>query len=170
MNIYITAGTFNFLKSIAAKYPKETMVLMVNPNGALLLHETEGQSVFSQPRKYETIDYAGEWQTEGFVAMNNIQVTDEGRPLFEHQIKNQIGKMENVPSFIAFRALRPLSSNTYVIITVWKDEASYQSWYSSNPFTAALEKGANKGIDTLPKIFSTANYVSKYTIMEIDES
>ena len=166
MNIYITTGTFDFLKSMEAKYPNEKMVLMVNPNGALLLHETEGVSVFKEPRKYETIDSAGEWRKEGFVAMYNIPVTDEGRPLFEHQFKNRTGKIENEPNFIAIRALRPLSSNTYIILTAWSDEISYQKWNSTNSFTEALEiKGAGKGEDSLPNFFASATYVSKYTIM-----
>jgi heme oxygenase (mycobilin-producing) len=168
VNVYITAGTYNFLKSIEAKYPKETMVLMVNQNGAVLLHETNGQSVFKQPRKYETIDYTGEWQPTGFVAMDNITVTDEGRPLFEHQLKNQIGRIENESGFIAIRALRPLASNMYVILTVWNNEVSYQRWNNSNPFsfTETLEKGADKGVNPLPQFFTSANYVSKYTIMD----
>lgn len=169
MYIYITAGTFNFLKSIELKYPIETMVIMVNQNGALLLHETDGASVFKEPRKYEVIDSVREWQKEGFVVMNNIPVTDEGRPIFEHQFKNRAGKVANEPGFIAIKVLRPLSSNTYVILTVWENEMSYQKWQSSSSYLDAHKKnGADKGIDFQQNFFASASYVSKYTIMELD--
>jgi heme-degrading monooxygenase HmoA len=169
MNVYITAGTFNFLKSIETKYPKEMMTMMVNQNGALLLHESDGATVFKEPRKYEVIASAGEWQKEGFVVMNNLPVTNEGRPLFEHQFKNRTGKVVNEPGFIAIRVLRPLSSNTYVILTVWDNEMSYQRWERSDTFLEAhTKKGADKGINLEPKFFASASYVSKYTIMGLD--
>jgi heme oxygenase (mycobilin-producing) len=169
MKVYITAGTLNFLKSIEAKYPEETMVLMVNQNGALLLHETNGSSFFKEPRKYDSIDSAGEWPKDGFVVMNNVPVTEEGRPLFEHYFKNRIGKIENESGFIAIRVLRPLSSNTYVILTVWENEMSYQRWQGSNSFFEAdVKKGADKGIDSQLIFFASGSYVSKYTIVELN--
>jgi heme-degrading monooxygenase HmoA len=170
MNVYITAGTYNFLKSIETKNPHEKMVIMVNQNGALLLHETEGASIFKEPRKYDVIDASGVMLKEGFVVMNNIPVTDEGRPLFEHQIKNHTRRIEYEPGIIAIRLLRPLSSNAYIILTVWDNEMSYQRWQNSTSITEAFGiNGADKGMDTQPKIFASASYVSKYTIMELDQ-
>jgi heme oxygenase (mycobilin-producing) len=165
MNIYITAGTFNFLKKLELSYPKEKLITMLNENGAILYHESNGDTVFKQPRRYQLLESAGDIQKEGFVVMNNIPVTDEGRPLFEHQVKNHLGRVRNADGFKAFRLLRPSTSNTYVIMTVWKNEISYQKMQGSNPlFSSDLNKdfSGGKGL----KIFESAPYTSRYTITE----
>ncbi len=149
MNVYVTAGTFEYLIKLALKYPQETMVPLVNENGALLLHETNEATIFKEPRRYEVLDSVGNFPIKGLVVMNNIPVTDEGRPLFEYQFKNRTGKIENVPGFMAIRVLRPLSSNTYVILTVWENETAYQQWKTSNAFFEAHKSNApKKGIDS----------------------
>ncbi|WHY78911.1 antibiotic biosynthesis monooxygenase [Neobacillus sp. WH10] len=163
MHVYLTTGTFDFLKRIESKYPNEVMVTMVNENGALLLHETIGGTAFKEPRRYEVLESIGEIQKEGFAVMNNIPVKDEGRPLFEHQFKNQVQNIENEPGLIAFRLLRPLSSNTYVILTVWENEAYHQKWKKSDTFFEA-DKIKGTSINTQQNIFASAPYVSKYSI------
>lgn len=167
MNVYITAGTYDYLKKLESSYPIETMVTMVNENGAQLWHETKGSTVFKEPRRYAVLDSSGEIKKEGFAVQNNIPVTDEGRPLFEHQFMIRARRVENQAGFIAIRVLRPLSSNTYVILTVWENEMSFQKWQSSKSFSEAHgKKDLEKGIDPKPRIFASAPYVSKYTIME----
>jgi len=159
----MTAGTFDFLKRIESKYPHEVMVTMVNENGALLLHETVGGTAFKEPRRYEVLESIGEFKKEGFAVMNNIPVTDEGRPLFEHQFKSQARNIKNEAGLIAFRLLRPLSSNTYVILTVWENEAYHQKWKKSDSFFDA-DKIKGAGINAQQKIFASAPYVSNYSI------
>jgi len=167
MNIYITTGTYDYLKRIVEKYPNEAIVTMVNGEDALLLHETNGETVFKEPRKYEVLDSSGEFTNAGFVVMNHIPVTDEGRPLFEHQFKNRPRKVDNEPGFIANRVLRPLSSNTYIILTVWDKEISFENWKNSAAFPLSHGKPAlEKGMDEQPQIFASKSYVRKYTISE----
>jgi heme oxygenase (mycobilin-producing) len=167
MNIYITTGTFDYLKRIVEKYPDEAIVTMVNGDDALLLHETNGKTVFKEPRKYEVFDSSGEFTKTGFVVMNHIPVTDEGRPLFEHQFKNRPRMVDNEPGFIANRVLRPLSSNTYIILTVWDKEMSFENWKNSASFPLSHEKPtAEKGVSEQPQIFASKSYVRKYTIRE----
>lgn len=164
MNIFITTGTFEFLKKLEHKHPEEKLITMINENGALSYHESTGATVFKEPRRYLALETVADVQKEGFVVMNNIPVTDEGRPLFEHQIKNRLGNVESASGFKALRILQPLSSNTYVIMTVWKNEISYQKWKSSDSFGTAHQ---NKVIDGKgPKIFESAPYISRYTITE----
>jgi heme-degrading monooxygenase HmoA len=165
MYIYITAGTFEFLKKIETKYLNETMVTMVNENGALILHETMNGTIFKEPRRYEVLETVGEIRREGFVVMNNIPVTVEGRPLFEHQFKSQPRKLVNKQGFMAKRVLRPLSSNTYILLTVWEKEIYYQKSQNSDSFFDA-PKNTVSGMDQGPKIFASASYVSSYTITE----
>lgn len=170
MNIYITTGTYDYLKRIVEKYPSEKIVAMVNDDDdydSLLLHETSGETVFKQPRRYEVIDSSGEITKAGFVVMNHIPVTDEGRPLFEHQFKNRPRKVDTEPGFIANRVLRPLTSNTYIIITVWDQETSFENWKNSKSFPLSHGKPSSEnGADEQPQIFASKSYVRKYTITE----
>ncbi|ULT58084.1 antibiotic biosynthesis monooxygenase [Neobacillus drentensis] len=160
MNVYITAGTLDFLKKIENKYNHELMVAMLNENGALLLHETNGQTVFNEPRKYEVLESNGQLQQKGFVVMHNISVTDEGRPLFEHQFKQQAKTIVNTQGLTALRLLRPESSNPYIIMTVWEHQSFYLKWQGANSPLDQLKAS----FDGQQKIFTSTPYVSKYTI------
>lgn len=128
MNLYITSGTYEYLKALKEKYPSENMILMQNPENFLLIHETEGISIFKEPRKYEAIDSSGTMNHAGFAVLNHIPVTDEGRPVFEYRFKNRSRTIENQPGFAAIRVLRPLSSNTYIILTLWENEQGFERW------------------------------------------
>lgn len=161
----MTSGTFDYMKSIENKHSAETMLTMLDTDGALLLHETEGATLFNEPRKYEVIDSAGSLKKSGFIVMNNIPVTDEGKPIFEYRFKNRPGMIEQEPGFIAIRVLRPLSSNTYIILTQWESESDFNAWQTSKAYDKAHEKrGTEEGIDKQPNIFSSQSYVTKYYI------
>ncbi|MEH7414334.1 antibiotic biosynthesis monooxygenase [Neobacillus drentensis] len=162
MNIFITAGTLDFLKKLENKFPNENMVAMLNENGALLLHETNGQTVFNEPRRYNVLESHGQLQKKGFVVMNNISITDEGRPLFEHQFKQQAETLVTTQGLIALRLLRPLSSNPYIIMTLWENETLYQKWQKSNSTLDLLKASC----DGKQKIFTSVPYVNKYTIAD----
>jgi len=167
MKIYMARGTYDFLKKIKKKHSNENMVAMQNTESALLIHETAGASIFKEPRSYEVIDSSGTFNDAGFAVLNNIPVTDEGRPLFEHRFKNRAGLIENEPGFTAIRVLRPLESNTYIILTLWKDEKSFKNWQNSKAYEKAHEKrGTESGIDKTPNIFSSPSYVTQYYIPE----
>ncbi|AMQ73460.1 MULTISPECIES: heme-degrading oxygenase HmoB [Bacillus] len=162
MKVYITYGTADFLKTIAKKHPSENMVLMQGEDNAVLIHETNGETVFQAPHSYESIDSVGEIKNPGYAVLNNIAVTQEGRPLFENRFKNRAGKVENEPGFQAIRVLRPLEGDTYVILTLWEEEKAFQDWQQSNSYQEAHKKrGTSAGIDTT-SIFSRPSYVTAY--------
>jgi heme oxygenase (mycobilin-producing) len=164
LNLYITAGTYEYLKALKEKHSSENMILMQNPENSLLLHETEGKSVFKEPRKYEIIDSSGTFENAGFAVLNHIPVTDEGRPVFEYRFKNRSRSIENQPGFAAIRVLRPLSSNTYIILTLWENEQGFERWQKSKAFEKAHEKKeTDVGVDK-QKIFSGPSYITKYVI------
>jgi heme-degrading monooxygenase HmoA len=167
MNVYITVGTLGYLKTIKAKNSQESIAIMENDDTALLLHETEGETVFKEPRKYEVLDSSGSIGNEGFVVFNNIPVTDEGRPIFEYRFKNRAKQIENEPGFLAIRVLRPLSSNTYIVLTVWENETAFSNWKNSSSFKGAHNKQAEEiGAQPQPQIFSSPSYTTKYTLSE----
>jgi heme oxygenase (mycobilin-producing) len=167
MNVFITSGTYEFLKTIKQKHSTENMVLMDGTEGAALVHETNGKTVFSSPRRYEVVDASGEITNRGYVVLNNIPVTDEGRPLFEHRFKNRAGAIENEPGFVSIRVLRPLDSDTYVIFTQWENVKAFENWKSSEAYNQAHKKrGTEEGLDKRPNIFSGPSYLTTFTIPE----
>lgn len=166
MKVYITYGTADFLKTIVKKHPSENILLMQGQENAILIHETNGDTVFQAPHAYEVIDQVGEIKHPGFAVLNNIAVTQEGRPLFENRFKNRAGKVENEPGFEAIRVLRPLDSDTYVILTLWETESAFQDWQQSGSYKEAHKKrDTSAGIDTT-SIFSRPSYVTTYFAVE----
>lgn len=143
------------------------MILMEGTEGAALVHETSGQTVFSSPRRFEVVDSSGELTGRGYVVLNNIPVTEEGRPLFEHRFKNRAGAIESVPGFIAIRVLRPVGSDTYVVLTQWDSARSFEGWQQSDAYKEAHKKrGTEEGLDKRPNIFSGPSYVTAFTVPE----
>jgi len=163
MDGYITTGTAEYLKKLMKNYEKEKIVVMENANGGLLFHETTGPSLFQQPRKYEVIERLGDLPKEGYTVLNYIPVTDEGRPLFEHQLSIQDWLFKNEAGLLALRVLRPLSSKTYIIMTFWEKGTFYDQWQKANP---PLAEKLNKGLgySPQPQIFDGFPYTQKYTI------
>lgn len=163
MNIYLTSGTPEFMLSLKEKHGNEKMVVLHGEGNAVLLHETPGATVFQTPRKYEVIDSSGELSDQGYFVFNNIPVTDEGRPIFEHRFKNRARAIEDEPGFIAIRVMRPIGTDTYVILTEWTGPGSFEAWQTSQAYNKAHEKrGTDEGIDKRPNIFSSASYVTTY--------
>ena len=171
MNIFFTGGTDLFLKKLIEDHPNEVLLFMQNEGAFLLVHETEGNSFFKEPRKYEVIKSLGEFADEGFAVFNHIPVSDEGRPLFEYHFKNFIGEIENEPGFIAIRVLRPLSGDTYVIFTLWENDRFYKSWKTFNSFEHVHSNKVEKEISKKQKskLFPRPSFVTKYTIVIEDE-
>ncbi|TFD97654.1 antibiotic biosynthesis monooxygenase [Jeotgalibacillus sp. R-1-5s-1] len=163
MNMYMTFGTPEFLHKFTEEHPNETMIQLQGDDTTLLLHETEGSTVFSQPRKYEIFDQTGTLTNNGFFVFNNIPVSEEGRPVFEHRFKNRAGLIEEEPGFIAIRILRPLDSDTYVVLTQWEDEESFKNWQTSQSYNKAhAKRGTSEGIDHQKSIFPRQSFVTKY--------
>lgn len=161
MNVFLTSGTMDFMESLRKKYANEKMVVMHGKGNSLLLHETGGASVFQTPIRYEAIGSSGILQDEGFFALNNIPVTDEGRPIFEHRLLSHADAIEDEPGFIAHRLLRPLDSNTYVVLTQWSRKDFFDLWKKSSTYSFIIdEKGA--GREKKPHMFSSAPYLTTY--------
>lgn len=163
MYIYLTSGTPAFMEKLKEQYASEAMLALHGSGNSILLHETEKKSVFQTPQRYEVIGSAGAFVDEGHFVLNHIPVTDEGRPAFEYSFKEQSSIVDSELGFIAFRLLRPLNSDTYIVLTEWTDAAHYDRWKSSavfkdSHFAHTLEAGG----DNLLHIFSGAPYVKTY--------
>ncbi|KQL33244.1 antibiotic biosynthesis monooxygenase [Psychrobacillus sp. FJAT-21963] len=155
MNFYITSGTPEFMDSIKKKHPKEDLFLLHGVGNSVLIHETSGKSVFQVPRKYEILESYGRFSEKGYFVLQHIPLSDEGRPIFEYQYTKLTETVEKEPGFIALRVLKPLKSDTYIILTEWSGPNSFEVWKKSNPLN--FDHVADK-----QKIFTSAPYVSTY--------
>jgi heme-degrading monooxygenase HmoA len=165
MNIYLTNGTYLFMKKLKEDHSDQNLTLMQNAESTLLVHETEGKSVFQQPRKYEVIDGNGALKQGGFAVFNNIPVTDEGRPVFEYRFKNRARMIESVPGFLSIRVLRPMDTDTYVIMTIWENENAFHGWKNSSEYeNAHAKRGTSEGTDNQKNIFARESYVTQYNV------
>lgn len=172
MFIYITSGTYPFLKAIQKNEENQDkhLFLLQNENATILLHETEGETIFKEPRQYEVFESSGNVGKSKFAVMNNIPVTDEGRPIFEYRFKNRSKLIDKQPGFAGIRVLRPCKSDTYIVLTFWKDEASFSAWKSSQAFgTAHGSEETPKTGKKKKKIFPRPAYVTKYNILWEEE-
>lgn len=89
MFIYLTSGTADYMEKLLKKYvPKEQMIVLHGSGNSVLLHETEGKTLFATPRKYEVIDSVNAIEQSGYFVFNNIPVADEGRPVLKNVFKS----------------------------------------------------------------------------------
>lgn len=165
MKAYMTNGTSEFLKKLKDKHPKITFYLMTSSTGSLAYYEGEKKKVFSAGREYEALIQTGELQEEGYVVMNNIPVTDDGRAPFEDRFKNRKNAVEDMPGFQAFRLLRPKKGNTYVVMTQWRSKSDFEYWKESDQFKQAHKDQATKP----PAYFADRPFVTSYTMLVEEE-
>lgn len=169
MNIYLTSGTPEFMEQLQDRHAKDNMIVMYGEGNAVLLHETDGDTVFATPRKFEVIDSVNDLRGDGYFVLNNIPVTDEGRPVFENRFLNRAGSVDSEPGFVAFRLLRPVDSDTYIVLTEWEGPKSFEVWRDSQAFKRA--HGDKKPTPGTPKtnIFAAASYITTYTTAQPEE-
>lgn len=162
MKLFKWIGTEEEAQRIIENASNDKIIFLKNDDEALLLQEAD-ESSFEHVEAYEVLDRTGEFSTEGFAVLNNIPVTEEGRELFEQRFRNRAGLIEEEPGFIAIRVLKPLETDTYVILTMWKDEASFKGWQQSQAYNKAhAKRGTNEGIDKRPNIFARPSFVTTY--------
>ncbi len=167
MKLYIAMGTYEFLKKLKDAHPEQILLFLQNDNTCLLLHETEGNSLFKSPLKYEVMDGRGNLTfKQGTAVLHYVPVTDEGRPIFEYRFKAFSNQMERVPGFETARVLRPQTSDTYVILTLWKKAADFKRWQTSDIFNEMFSTNITKTKHDkkLPQIFPRPGYITIYSI------
>lgn len=163
MKAYMTNGTLEYLEQIRDNHPAITMYFMRNNTSTTVYYEDTGSSVFKEARSYTAIAERGSIHEDGFVVMNHIPVTDDGKPIFESEFKQRADRIEKVPGSYAFRVLRPLHGNTYVLLVQWDSEQSYQVWRDSDVYNK------NYGKDVKPKYRAGKSFRTTYNMVDWDE-
>ncbi|UJL47583.1 antibiotic biosynthesis monooxygenase [Virgibacillus sp. NKC19-16] len=165
MKAFMTIGTIDFLQKLAAKHEDIHFHLMNSSEGSLAYYEDEPKNIFSSGRAYEVVIQSGLLEEEGYVVMNNIPVTDDGRAIFEERFKDRQNAVDKLPGFQAFRFLRPTKGDTYVVLTQWRSKADFENWKNSEAF-----KKAHKGTSTKPPAyFPNKPFITTYHMHDPEE-
>lgn len=165
MKAFMTNGTVDFLEKLEKKHSAIDFFLMTNNSGALAYYESDGKTVFSAGRNYEIVIQSGSIQKEGYVIMNNIPVTEDGRAPFEDRFRKRENEMDMMPGFQAFRLLRPVKGNTYVVFTQWASVQDFENWKNSEHF-----KIAHKGQAAKPPAYAADRpFLTEYHMLKQDE-
>ncbi|WP_144512217.1 antibiotic biosynthesis monooxygenase [Bacillus sp. FJAT-22090] len=161
MNLYITSGTPEFMESIKKKHDKEKLYVLHGVGNSVLIHETSGKTVFQAPRKYEILETSGQFAEKGYFVLQHVPVSEEGKPIFEYGYTKLSPTVEQEPGFIALRVLKPINSDTYIILSEWSGPNSYDVWAKSHPMN--FDEIADK-----QHFFTSAPYVSTYSSVQED--
>ncbi|WP_223700787.1 antibiotic biosynthesis monooxygenase family protein [Sutcliffiella deserti] len=163
MNFYMTFGTAGFLEDLKEGINVGELLLMQGEDNAVLMHETTEQSSFNSGKKFEVLDASGDFSTGKYAVLNNIPVTQEGRPVFEYRFSQRARLIEEEEGFVAIRVLRPIDSDTYVILTLWEEESNFTKWQESQAYSKAHEKrGTSEGVDQKESVFPRPSFVTSY--------
>lgn len=165
----MTFGTADFLERLQGSIKDGELLLMHGEDNAILMHETSEKSSFNSGKRYEVIDASGELSKGSYAVLNNIPVTQEGRPVFEYRFSKRAKLIEKETGFAAIRVLRPLNSDTYVILTLWDDIKYFKQWQESKAFEKAHDK--NKDSEETPKqqVFPRPSFVTTYHVEQPQE-
>ncbi|MDT8862006.1 antibiotic biosynthesis monooxygenase [Alkalihalobacillus sp. MEB130] len=138
-----------------------TGLLMKGDSGSVVYVEEKVED--HTAKQYEILSETGALHKEGYVVINNIPVSEEGRSSFEERFMNRAGLVEGEPGFQAIRILRPITDDTYAIMTIWDDEASFTNWRTSKSYENAHKKrGTSQALPTT--IFPRPSFVTTYFI------
>ncbi|WP_404458719.1 antibiotic biosynthesis monooxygenase family protein [Oceanobacillus kapialis] len=160
MNAYMTNGTIDFLLKLEEKHKDIDFYFMTSNSGALAYYEGNGKSIFNAGRDYDILLEKGAISEDGYVVMNNIPVVEDGQATFEKRFMQGENNIDMMPGFHAYRFLKPLNGNTYVVFTQWRSAQDFENWKNSEHF-----KQSHKGQSTKPpayyadKPFTTAYHM-----------
>ena len=163
----MTNGTLDHLEKIAKKHPEINLYFMRNQTAAVAYYEGTDEPIFDQPRGYEIFVTKGTLHLDGYVVMQHIPVSDDGRPIFESEYKDHAKKIKAQSGVYALRVLRPLRGNTFVVLIQWENEARYQDWFKTDMLNNTTGKKKKK--KKKPKYRAGKPFSTKYTMVDWDE-
>ncbi|MEK4801373.1 antibiotic biosynthesis monooxygenase family protein [Oceanobacillus sp. FSL K6-0118] len=135
MKAHMTNGTLDFLLKLEEKHPNISFHFMTSNSGALAYYENSDKKVFSAGRTYEIVKQSGNFIKKAYIVMNTITVYEEDQNVFEDRIKNRL--VNKIDDCHAYRFLKPVKGNKFVILTVWKSVENYNNWKKSQRFQDA---------------------------------
>ena len=77
-----------------------------------------------------------------FVAINRLRVPYEYAGRLEEGFARAAGGMDDVAGFVSFDLLRAEAGGEYLVLTRWRDRASFEAWREGDAFQRS-HGGAN---------------------------
>jgi heme oxygenase (mycobilin-producing) len=163
MNFYTTSGTADFLQKLIDKHPNEQLILLSGTDKTVVLHETEGKSIFSLPKKYEVAATHGPIEQLGYYVLHHFSADGGNRDVLLQQFKTALDTFKTDLSLRAFRLLKPKKgSEQIVFLTHWSGPHSYEAWLASDSYKNQFEQLLKIEASAVQKIFDGGNYVATY--------
>lgn len=163
MELHKWEGHRDEAMAITASLPNARLIYMTDGEEAVLLHESQKGTILPGAASYEILNAVGDINHGYFAVFNNIPVSEEGKAVFESRFSKRAGLVEKEPGFAAIRVLRPLNSETYVILTLWEDEQAFKNWQQSEAYSNAhAKRGTETGIDKKPNVLPRPSFVKTY--------
>lgn len=163
MNLYMTSGTPDYMEKLVDKFAKEPLIILHGNGNSVLLHESDKKSIFAVPRKFEIIEGAGTLTQGAYYVMFNMPILSDDRPVFENKLTDQLTSLRQDSVAIAYRFLRPVKAETYILLTHWSGPASYELWKNSNAYKTALQPILDGAQSSMQTMFNAATYVTTYS-------
>ncbi|MED2974053.1 antibiotic biosynthesis monooxygenase [Fictibacillus sp. B-59209] len=163
MKLYITYGTQHYLENLP-EASSDHSILLESSGDAALIAELEGENPFQEGHGYEILNARGQLKEGSFAVLNHIQVTEEGKSLFEERFKQRAGLVEQESGFAAIRILRPEENDPYIVMTLWKSQGDFTSWQQSNAYAEA-HKNRGTGSGLPQTLFSGPSFVKEYDVV-----
>lgn len=86
----------------------------------------------------------------GFAVVSQFTVANSMTETVKTAFRQRLRQVEHAPGFVRLDVLSPLDCPDEIwLLTFWRDEASFQSWYRSHDYHQA-HKGIPKGLKLVP--------------------
>ncbi len=73
-----------------------------------------------------------------FIVANRVPVAEGYREMFEERFRSRVGQIETQPGFVRMQVLQPAAPGVpYIVLTSWRDKASFDAWVGSEDFRTA---------------------------------
>ncbi|WP_182200132.1 antibiotic biosynthesis monooxygenase family protein [Paraliobacillus salinarum] len=166
MRAYMTNGTIDYLDHISEQHPTLDIFIMHNKNTGLAYYEiTNKLSLFQQARVYEILVIQGKIQEDGFISMRHIPLTDDGKPVFENEWRHKDNLLQSYKGIKAYRILKPIHGNAYIVFMQWDDEDSFRQWEITHLSNEQVTTNYRAG-----KAFTTTYSMVDWEALEMEES
>ena len=163
MNFYVTSGTPDYMEKLIAKYQLEPLILLHGNGNSVVLHETEKKSIFAVPRSFEVLDSKGSFEQKGYFTFYNMPIMSEERPIFEKKVLDAIPSLKKNDGVIAYRFLKPVKAETYLLIIQWGGPASYEVWKNSENYITSVAPIIEGTASAMQSMFNASSYITTYS-------
>ena len=101
------------------------------------------------------------------IKINAITVPADSGDELAQRFAARGGAMDGTPGFEGFELLRPLDEgrNTWLVLTRWKDDESFQGWFNSQAFQHGHAKPEGAGEQARP--VGVSSEVWKYEVEDL---